>query len=168
MKTMKALLLDYASYHIWANEQFYKLLRGLDEVTLNASVSSSFPSLFGTILHMWDAEAIWWQRIQGKSPILVPSKGFQELPVKGMEALLMQGHLWKEWIESKSEEELAVSFSYTNLKGQPFESPILHLLLHLYNHGTYHRGQLVTILHQLGHTKIPATDFIVWSRSVGK
>jgi uncharacterized damage-inducible protein DinB len=38
------------------------------------------------------------------------------------------------------------------------------MLLHLFNHNTYHRGQLVTMLRQLGMDKIPATDFIVWSR----
>jgi uncharacterized damage-inducible protein DinB len=38
------------------------------------------------------------------------------------------------------------------------------MLLHLFNHGTYHRGQLVTMLRELGIEKIPPTDFIVWSR----
>jgi uncharacterized damage-inducible protein DinB len=38
------------------------------------------------------------------------------------------------------------------------------MLLHVFNHGTYHRGQLVTMLRQLGIENIPATDFIVWSR----
>lgn len=165
---MKALLLDYASYHIWANEQFYKVLRSLEDDQLKATVSSSFSSLFATILHMWDAESIWWQRVQGKSPVQVPSKNFQDTPLKAMEALLMQGHVWKEWLNAKPDEELLASFSYTNLKGQAFENPLNHLLLHLYNHGTYHRGQLVTILHQLGHTSIPPTDFIVWSRTVRK
>jgi uncharacterized damage-inducible protein DinB len=38
------------------------------------------------------------------------------------------------------------------------------MLLHLFNHGTYHRGQLVNQLRQLGIAKIPPTDFIIWSR----
>ena len=37
-------------------------------------------------------------------------------------------------------------------------------ILHAINHNTYHRGQIVTMLRQLGVEKIPATDFIVWSR----
>ncbi|MGZ3851281.1 MAG: DinB family protein [Flavisolibacter sp.] len=38
------------------------------------------------------------------------------------------------------------------------------MLLHAFNHGTYHRGQLVNMLRQLGVDKIPGTDFIAWSR----
>ena len=39
------------------------------------------------------------------------------------------------------------------------------MLLHLFNHQTFHRGQLVTMLRQNGIEKIPATDFIVFSRT---
>ena len=37
--------------------------------------------------------------------------------------------------------------------------------LHVFNHGTYHRGQLINMLRQLGVEKLPQTDFIVWSRN---
>jgi uncharacterized damage-inducible protein DinB len=42
---------------------------------------------------------------------------------------------------------------------------VVDVFLHVLNHGTYHRGQLVNMLRQLGIEKIPQTDFIVWSRS---
>jgi len=41
---------------------------------------------------------------------------------------------------------------------------LFQILLHIFNHGTYHRGQLVTILQQLNIQNIPQTDFIVWTR----
>jgi len=50
------------------------------------------------------------------------------------------------------------------LKGEHFKQPIYKMLLHVFNHGTYHRGQIVNMLRQLGIEKIPQTDFIVWSR----
>jgi uncharacterized damage-inducible protein DinB len=34
----------------------------------------------------------------------------------------------------------------------------------VFNHDTYHRGQLVSILRELGEVNIPQTDFIVWTR----
>lgn len=165
---MKTLLLEYATYHIWANEQLYGCLKNIGEESWNQPVTSSFPSLLKTLLHMWDAESLWWQRVQGKTEMFIPSKNFHEHPLKAAESLLMQGHVWKDWLATMSEEELRKSFSYTNLKGHPFESSYTHILLHLFNHGTYHRGQLVTILRQLGVIEIPATDFIVWSRSQKK
>ncbi|GAB2652051.1 DinB family protein [Flavihumibacter cheonanensis] len=165
---MKTLLLEYAAYHIWANEQLYGCIKNLNEESWTKEITSSFPSLLKTLLHMWDAESLWWQRIQGKTEMFIPSKNFHEHPLKGAEALLMQGHVWKEWLESTSEAKLNEVFSYTNLKGLSYESSYSHLLMHLFNHGTYHRGQLVTILRQLGVTDIPATDFIVWSRGLNK
>ena len=53
---------------------------------------------------------------------------------------------------------------YKSLKGIPFSQPLYQLLLHVFNHATYHRGQLVTILRQLDVQNIPQTDFIAWSR----
>lgn len=163
---MKRLLLDYATYHMWANEQLYKTVQKLDDERWNRTVASSFPSLLKTVLHMWDAEAIWWQRIQNKHPLQIPSKSFEEPPIKGMEAMMQQAGLWRDWLASKNEEDLSGSFSYTNLKGQPFTSEYVQLLMHLFNHGTYHRGQVVTILRQLNVEAIPPTDFIVWCRTV--
>jgi len=45
-----------------------------------------------------------------------------------------------------------------------YKQPVCQMILHVFNHGTYHRGQLVNMLRQLGIEKIPQTDFIVWSR----
>jgi uncharacterized damage-inducible protein DinB len=55
-------------------------------------------------------------------------------------------------------------FHYQNTKKEQFKQPIYQMLLHMFNHGTYHRGQLVTMLRQLGIQKLPSTDFIEWSR----
>ncbi|MCW3088046.1 MAG: hypothetical protein JWQ78_1432, partial [Sediminibacterium sp.] len=41
---------------------------------------------------------------------------------------------------------------------------VKEILLHLFNHGTYHRGQLVTLLRQVGVEEIPRTDYIEFSR----
>ncbi|MGB3005447.1 MAG: DinB family protein [Chitinophagaceae bacterium] len=37
--------------------------------------------------------------------------------------------------------------------------------MHVFNHAAYHRGQLINMLRQLGVKKLPATDFIIWSRN---
>jgi uncharacterized damage-inducible protein DinB len=48
---------------------------------------------------------------------------------------------------------------YKNLKGDAFAKPVWEILLHVVNHGTYHRGQIAAMLRQLGHVP-PSTDFI--------
>jgi uncharacterized damage-inducible protein DinB len=50
------------------------------------------------------------------------------------------------------------------MAGQAFEEPYDLLLTHIFNHSTFHNGQLVTILRALGVEKIPSTDFIFWVR----
>ena len=44
-------------------------------------------------------------------------------------------------------------FQYYNSKKEHFKSPVYQMLMHVFNHGTYHRGQLVNMLRQLGVEK---------------
>ena len=78
--------------------------------------------------------------------------------------LLQQNRLWLEWVANATDPALQHEFIYYNSRKERFKQPVYQMLLHLFNHGTYHRGQLVTMLRQLGVEKIPQTDFIVWSR----
>jgi uncharacterized damage-inducible protein DinB len=52
---------------------------------------------------------------------------------------------------------------YRLMSGQPAASPLWQMLQHLINHGSYHRGQVTTMLRQLGRPAI-ATDLIVFYR----
>ena len=78
--------------------------------------------------------------------------------------LLQQNQQWQEWVSTSTEPILDHVFQYYNQKKESFKQPIFQMMLHVFNHGTYHRGQLVNMLRQLGVEKIPPTDFIVWSR----
>jgi uncharacterized damage-inducible protein DinB len=53
---------------------------------------------------------------------------------------------------------------YYDKKKQSFKTPVVDVLMHLFNHSAYHRGQLVTMIRIAGGTKIPATDFIAFVR----
>jgi uncharacterized damage-inducible protein DinB len=77
---------------------------------------------------------------------------------------LQQNRQWTVWISNSQEHMFQHEFIYLNLKKEQFKQPVYQVLVHVFNHGTYHRGQLVTMLRQLGIEKIPQTDYIVWSR----
>jgi len=161
---MKELLLQYANYSVWANTAIFNLIASLPETTQKAEVRSSFPSLYGTVLHMLDAESIWWQRLKLQERILRPSDDFTG-DFNGLsKILLQQGRAWSEWISAASLPQIEHQFKYQNSKRESFKQPVYEMLLHLFNHNSYHRGQLVTMLRQLGIEKIPSTDFIEWSR----
>jgi uncharacterized damage-inducible protein DinB len=64
-----------------------------------------------------------------------------------------------------SDADLGRSISYRTLGGQTFSDPLGSLMKHVVNHSTYHRGQVVTQMRQLGH-KPPSTDLILYLRRV--
>ncbi len=162
---MKELLVSYASYNYWANQKLIEKILSLTEENQHAEIKSSFSSLFSTILHMWDAESIWWQRMKMHETIVVPSLTFHPTTQEAATGLLKQNKDWHEWAEQASALQLEHEFSYQNSKKEKFRQPVWQMLTHLFNHGTFHRGQLVTILRQLGEDKIPQTDYIHYSRT---
>ncbi len=161
---MKEILKQYAVYNAWANQRLSELIIMLPEEQLQRTIASSFNSIHKTLLHIWDAESIWWQRLKLSEKVIWPGTVSEYSINEIAKDLFQQDKQWIEWVSEVSEAALNHAFAYQNSKGEQFKQPIFQMLLHLFNHGTYHRGQLVTMLRQLGVEKIPATDFIVWSR----
>lgn len=161
---MKILLQQYATYNIWANKKLMEVILNLPEEKQMAEVPSSFSSLYKTVLHMWDAESIWWQRMKLHERLVIPSENFKGSMKDVVNGLAQQSEQWLDWVSSASDIALDHVFQYQNSKKEQFKQPIYQMLLHVFNHGTYHRGQLINMLRQLGVEKLPQTDFIVWSR----
>jgi uncharacterized damage-inducible protein DinB len=161
---MKELLVQFAGYNLWSNQLLFNTIESLAEEKQHQEINSSFPSLYKTVLHMLDAESIWWQRLKLQEGITRPSEHFSGDMKELTRQLLQQNRTWQEWVAGASEPQLLHQFKYQTTKRESFKQPVFQMLLHLFNHGTYHRGQIVTMLRQLGVDKIPSTDFIVWSR----
>ncbi|MGN6164676.1 MAG: DinB family protein [Flavisolibacter sp.] len=161
---MKETFFQLSAYNIWANQLLLDVVNQLPGEKQTQTVVSSFDSLLKTVLHVWDAESIWWQRMKLSEKIIRPSENFNGTMKEAIKGLLEQNKMWNEWVAAAQEHMLQHVFIYQNTKKEQFKQPVYQMLLHVFNHGTYHRGQLVTMLRQLGVEKIPATDFIVWSR----
>jgi uncharacterized damage-inducible protein DinB len=162
---MKQLLVSFAHYEYWANERLLGVITGLSEEQQQQEIKSSFPSIFKTCLHIWDASSIWWQRLHKHEQVLVPSLTFHPSMKDVSNGLLQQNTQWMQWVGDASKEDLDYILPYKNMKGDFFEQAVSEIVLHLNNHGTYHRGQLVTMLREVGVEKIPQTDYILYSRS---
>lgn len=161
---MKQIFLQYAAYNLWANKILLNKSAQLPNDILYKDTGSSFGSIYSTFVHIMDVESVWWQRLKLQEHVLRPGKdleeNFKDLSVK----LLARSKQWQETIAAANENYLSHVFAYYNSKKEFFKQPIYEMLLHLFNHQTYHRGQIVTMMRQNGVTKIPATDFIVFSR----
>lgn len=161
---MKELLLQYAAFNVWATQRITDVIAQLPEEKTHAAITSSFPTMYKTVLHLLDAEGIWWQRLKLQEHVERPSESFNGSFVELQKKLLQQSSLFNEWVSNASETQLQHVFAYMREKEQN-KMQVSDMLLHLFNHNSYHRGQLVTMLRQSGVTKIPSTDFAAFLRS---
>ncbi|HEX6193906.1 MAG TPA: DinB family protein [Chitinophagaceae bacterium] len=162
---MKELLKQLAAYNIWANQKIFEVILALPAEKQTASLQSSFKSLHLTILHMWDAESVWWQRMKLHERFVMPSENFNGTTEDVINGLMSQNRLWSAWVENTSDHVLDHVCQYKNNRKEQVKMPLYQMLTHVLNHGTYHRGQLITMLRQLEIDKLPQTDFSVWVRN---
>jgi uncharacterized damage-inducible protein DinB len=152
------------AYCDWANERFLDSIRGLDEEQFTRQVTSSFSSVRDTLAHVVFAEWLWLHRWQGKSPAALPDWATQA-PFEVLEKTLREVSEERNRFLDNLTDDLERSLDYSNLAGERFRRRMDDLLTHVANHSTYHRGQLVTLLRQVGATP-PGTDFTTFTRVI--
>lgn len=161
---MKQLLRQYSSYNLWANKIITDKISQLPAAILYNEMNSSFGSIYKTVVHLMDVESIWWQRLDLQDHVEWPGINYDE-PVEILSKdLLSLSEQWNAWVHDADEVNLTRVFEYKNSNKKSFRQPVTEMLLHLFNHQTFHRGQIITMMRQNEIEKIPATDFIVYSR----
>jgi uncharacterized damage-inducible protein DinB len=155
------------AYGRWANAQTLGSVGALDAEELARPVGGSFGSVLGTLVHLYGADWVWLERWHGKSPRALPDA--QE--IASLDAL--QGR-WtpvedgmRLFAESLTAERMSEPLTYVSFKGDTFTRPLGETLVHIANHGTYHRGQVATLLRQLGKTPV-STDYLLYLDAVAK
>lgn len=152
------------SYTEWANARMIECARGLSGEQFTRHVDSSFPSIRDTLAHIVLAEWIWLQRWKGTSPAARPQWSLEEPSlgtiVENLEAVQNER---RELLASLTDEHLHRELAYRTLNGDPHTNRLGDLMAHVANHSTYHRGQLTTMLRQVGAAP-PPTDLIVYLR----
>src|SRR5687768_16564677 len=121
LNEMKELLKQLASYKIWANQKITDLILSLPEEKQLTEVPSSFNSLHKTLLHMWDSEAAWWQRLKLQERIVIPSENFIGNLQDVVTGLLSQNRQWDDWIGNASEVSIDHVVQYYNSKKEHFK-----------------------------------------------
>lgn len=157
----KQLITGYAAYNLNANQQFVTWLQKQSNDQLLKEVTSSFKGILQTLNHIWAIEEMWCADLF-KNKDAVNRYGVEDLnPREVFDGLLKRSSVIAEKVARLTEEELN---EVVNIKTPWFEAN-LHLceyLQHLFNHGTYHRGQIITQAHALGLTGMPSTDFLFY------
>ncbi len=165
---MKQLLSESARYNAWANENLIKLFRTVDDSLMTQEVISSFPSIRATLLHIWDAESLWLERLNGNSPTTFPSKSFHGSNEDLFTNVLTTSNALIEFIESRPAPFFRDRLAFKTISPpREYKETVTDMAHHCLNHSTFHRGQLVVMCRQLNISPIPSTDYILYVRQFG-
>jgi len=143
-----------ASYDAWANKM---TLRAIDRIGEAVAGNERILKLLG---HIMGAKEMWMARIRNEDTSKIevwPMLAWPDVPLRlakvdaALIALVTQ------------RADLKSPIRYKNSKGEAFENSIRDLVVHMVNHGTYHRGQLATAIKQAGGEP-EFTDYVAWLR----
>lgn len=137
-------------YNSWANHRAMDAAAALTNEQFTKSMGNSFSSVRDTLAHIFGAEWIWLERFQGRSPAGLPdATQYSDL------ASLRKS--WDEFeprllgfVRGLTQSDLDRMFEYKTLRFGVYSNPLWQSMQHVVNHGTYHRGQVTTLLRQLG------------------
>jgi uncharacterized damage-inducible protein DinB len=158
-----------ALYNQWANSRLYAAAERIAPNRLAENRGAFFGSLLGTLNHLLVTDRMWMSRLEGVSPRgtrldEVLYNDFAELRA----ARLAQDWKLVDYVDGLSEERLAAPLSYATTSGAPQSQPLHHVLAHLFNHQTHHRGQAHHLVGlALGPRTTPVLDLLAYQRSIG-
>jgi uncharacterized damage-inducible protein DinB len=154
-------LLDY---HYWARDRMLDGVSALTPEQYTRDLSSSFKSVRDTATHVYAAEWAWHERWQGRSPTtLLPPDHFADAAALRTAWSALESHV-RGFVRGLGAGVDRV-IEYKLLSGQPGASPIWQMVQHVVNHASYHRGQITTMLRQLGAEPGKSMDMIAYYRT---
>jgi len=148
-------------YHYWARDRLLDAIEPLAPDEYDRDLGGSFRSIRETVTHIYAAEWAWCERWHGRSPAaLVPPDRFADVAA-----------LRRAWIENEASIRTFVNttpfdrvIAYTLFSGQSGANALWQMVQHVVNHASYHRGQVTTMLRQIGAKPPKSMDMIAFYR----
>ncbi len=136
-------------YSAWASRRVLDAVMALPEEQRVRDLSSSHGGLMGTLNHILFGDRVWIERILATP---VPASG---------EAIEIEWPAvqkrWGDWAGSATDEDLARVIEFTDMRGATHHFSACEIVMHVVNHATLHRGQVMSMLRQMGIAP-PQTD----------
>jgi uncharacterized damage-inducible protein DinB len=157
-----ATVRDLLLYMLWADRQTLAAVRPVKPEDLTRDAGVSFRSVLGTLAHTLVSQRLWLSRFLGNPLTSLPRLDeYPDLPswIAGWEETA--SHI-EAFLAGLSDDQLAGPLTWASLPdGAVHTLPLWQAVIHLVNHSTYHRGQVVSLLRQMGYA-VPHTDLIVY------
>src|SRR5580658_8607667 len=150
-------------YDAWANARTLNACAALTQEQFTRNLGNSFGSVRDTLVHIVGAQMIWLERLHGGSPAGLPKPDlYPDMAAVRAQFAETERQL-SSYVRGLSAADVESFFEFRNAKGNLLRDQIGLVLQHLANHGSYHRGQVTTLLRQLGATPV-STDMIGFYR----
>lgn len=163
---LKDYALTMAHYNQWMNEKLLTCCETLSETQLKQDMGAFFGSILGTLNHLYIVDEAWLQRFKGEP---VTMKTPRDQPFDNLGALksarIVKDEEILAWAETITDAFAASTLSMFSVAYQKhLQLPMYAAVLQLFNHETHHRGQVTTLLKQLGVdpgvTDIPVLPYL--------
>lgn len=138
-------IISLFAYNDWANNQITTQVKNLTD--------EQFQLVREPIVHMLAVEWLWRMRGQhGLSPKVWPNSDDYPTLAHVMDAWIEETAVRNAWLHTLTDEELEQAKQYKTSKGVAYENTLWEILQHLVLHGSQHRGEVATILTELGYS----------------
>jgi uncharacterized damage-inducible protein DinB len=139
-------------YNAWMNERLFDLCRSIDDIDRKKDSGAFFGSIHATLNHILYGDLAFMSRFTG-DPAVVPALGvdvhddFDDL-WRSRASLDKRLREWSSTLDAPWLDEL---LTYTSkVDGVTRTVSRWVLVVHMLNHQTHHRGQITTVLSQMG------------------
>jgi len=162
-----------AAYNQWMNTSLFSALLGLETLEIAKDRGAFFGSILGTLNHILVGDIIWLKRFTGHPANFTALQSLDELALPASLSEIIHADIAPlktarenidsvitHFIKEMQEKDFAYNLTYTNTTGKTFKKQFGHLVQHLFNHQTHHRGQVSTLLNQQG-IDIGSTDLLM-------
>jgi uncharacterized damage-inducible protein DinB len=152
-------------YKAWANGLVFAAAAKLPEAELTAPRKIIFGNMLRTLNHVHAMDEVWRAHLEGRphghttrNPEACPSFAELREAQKGMDAW------WVDYADSLPEAKQDEVVNFRFIGGGPGSMTRRDILLHVANHGTYHRGNVASMMYQAGAAP-PTTDLPVFLKN---
>jgi uncharacterized damage-inducible protein DinB len=141
-----------AHYNRWINARLYAVCARFDDAERKRDRGAFFGSMHRTLNHLLWGDRVWLGRIVD-TPYVEPAFGadlYADFDTLAYERGLTDREL-ESWADSETSTHLASTLDYrSSVDGKVRRLSVAVAVVHMFNHGTHHRGQLTTLLRQVG------------------